>query len=817
MAANFPGAGNAVPDVYAEDQVIAEGVAAIGGAQQAVLMGEGSRNEVLVSSANGLGKDGWNTTYTSQTSDRDGRHFRTTFFPLQTNRSQVFKNGIPLVGVEQAFTPTSGSFSSVYDYRLNIDNGRIELQTASIVDQGGLFAPPSVLNTGNGSVASLTLVDIQAPTETWTVRCVSVVRDGYGQPIPGEAKFIAQGSVSGKILDGYGNMIVWKSNGAVVSNNILSFSIGEGGTSFIEGDLFTIKVKSGALTRGDSLSITYIATTDLNDPQFFTVMDQLAQKHGIPSLTNRLSLGAQIAFAHTPPGLWACQTAPAIPRRVSYSLEASASGQDQPDDLTFSLPLNVEPDFNSNINFFITDPTTETESQIIPNKVAFYDPAFTAAPNSFINSPSINYSYTVVLEDAVVGQGDDGDVTATNGGSSATLESDTIKFNSSDVGREIKILSPHTNAGTYPIYAVLDGVASINTGSFVDEGNVEFEVIDNSLQSAKILFTTDLALAAGQSLRATVVDTKDASFYDAGWTNALEALEKIEEIDIVVPLPSQTISAIQQNCRQHCEAMSQNKRERRLYIGAIRGLKPENVLGQEDAAVEDIGILEGIQGDVVSEILDGNVEDLANYSVPAAYGNTYRVMYYYPDEIVVQVGASRVFVDGFFMAAAGAGYVSALPNPVVPQTKKTLVGFTLLRDSKLSPTIIEQLAAAGICVVQPVSGGGKVVWGKTTTQSHNAEEEEDSIVAIRDIIKKAARKTMENFVGNPEDLTTQGTLQAKFDKFLKSAVGGGYISAYKDVTVARNQVEPRQWDMTAKIRPRYPINWIYIKFDVGNF
>src|SRR6202000_2466141 len=101
------------------------------------------------------------------------------------------------------------SFSSHYDYRIEIDNGKIELQTAALVDQGGSFYMASPLNTGTGSISSLTLIDADAPTETWTIRCTSVIRDGYGDPIDGYAKFIAQGSISGIILDGYGDQVVW--------------------------------------------------------------------------------------------------------------------------------------------------------------------------------------------------------------------------------------------------------------------------------------------------------------------------------------------------------------------------------------------------------------------------------------------------------------------------------------------------------------------------------------------------------------------------------------------------------------------------------
>lgn len=810
--ANFPGGQNALPDVYVDVETRSRGVSVPGGVRTAAIMGEGARFERLVTSAVGGGNDGLNDTFNS-TNGRDGRHFQLSVFPIISNRTVLFKNGIPLVGFEEAFDVNT-TFSSRYEYRINIETGQIELQAAALVDQGGKFYSASSLNVGNGTISNLSLVDPNAPTETWTVRCSSIRRDGYGDPVDGYAIFIAQGSISGIVLDGYGNQITWQSNGVTVSNTILQFAINEGSTPFREGDKFTIKVKGGALVRGDSLTAVYIGETDLNDPEFFSNIDNLAAKHGQASTTNTLSLGAQLAFANRPPGVWACQAAPPIPRRLPYTLEVSASGGALKDDLEFNLPLNVIPDVDSNINFFVTDPATDIETQIIPNKVAFYDATYTASPNLF-HFGTVVYSYTVILEDAVVKEGDDGKITSI-GPSSATISSDTVTFDSSDVGKSLKVLTPDVNDGTYTIASVTNGVATISGGSFSNSTGAEFEVIDNTLQTAKILFTDDLALTAGATLRATVIDTKDADFFDVNWQSAYEALEKIE-CDMVVPLPIQTISAIFQAGRTHVTSMSQNKikKERVLFIGAINGLTPDNVLGTEDAAVEDIGVLEGIQGDSVSEVLAGDVEDLANYSVVDAFGDTFRVVYFYPDQIVVPIAGTNTIVSGFYQAAAAAGFLSGIPNVAVPLTRKVLTGFTILRNRIFRPIILENLAAAGITVLQPVQGGGVVLWGKTTTQSGFPEEEEISIVFIRDAVAKGLRGAFRGFVGNPEDVTTQGSLMARANSAAQAFVGRKLITQFKDIKVVRDGTDPRQWNVSMSVMPTYPINTVYIRVEVG--
>jgi hypothetical protein len=374
---NFPGSNNALPGVYTLVETFSSGLSIPSGVRLAAIIGEGQRQETIVGQANGGGNDGFDPTY-SGSNGSDGRHFLLSTAPIVSNRTTLYKSGVPLTGLEGTIDGTT--FSSQYDYKIDIENGQIELQTASLVDQGGSYYSASALNVGNGTISSLTLVDANAPTETWTARVSSVIRDTNGDPIDGYARFVVTGSVSGTVLDGYGNTIYWQSNGEIVSNGILSFAINEGTETFTEGDRFTIQVQSGVLQIDESLTATYIAEEDLNDPEFFTDLDELSQKHGSPSLTNRLSLGGQLAFANGTPGVWALQAAPSVPRRVSYILEEDASGGSTQDDLTFALPLNVVPDADSNINFFITDPTTSVESQIVPNKVPFYNATITANP-----------------------------------------------------------------------------------------------------------------------------------------------------------------------------------------------------------------------------------------------------------------------------------------------------------------------------------------------------------------------------------------------------------------------------------------------------
>jgi hypothetical protein len=259
-----------------------------------------------------------------------------------------------------------------------------------------------------------------------------------------------------------------------------------------------------------------------------------------------------------------------------------------------------------------------------------------------------------------------------------------------------------------------------------------------------------------------------------------------------------------------------NRKERVLFMGAIQGLTPSNLTGVTPAAVEDIGTLEGIQGDSITDVLAGNVEDLANYSVSDAFGSTFRAVYFYPDQIVVQAGAENVLVDGFYIAAAAAGYANAdlaLQNPF---TNKVFSGFTILRNKTFSPLVLEQLAAAGVTTLQPVAGGGRVVWGITTSQSGFPEEQEISIVFIRDRVAKVLRAGFSGFIGTPQLPTTATSLSTEAVILLNSLISQGLITAFKGLSVQQDSVDPRQWNVAVSVQPVYPINWIYIKVTVAN-
>ena len=130
---------------------------------------------------------------------------------------------------------------------------------------------------------------------------------------------------------------------------------------------------------------------------------------------------------------------------------------------------------------------------------------------------------------------------------------------------------------------------------------------------------------------------------------------------------------------------------------------------------------------------------------------------------------------------------------------------------------MDKLLRAGAIVAEPVGLGGKIVWGRTTKQGGDPNEEELSVVFIRDKISKTLRSTMEPFIGRPAEKGFQNTLQNTAYKAGQAFLSASWITDFKDVGVSRDKVEPRQWNVKMRVQPTYPVNWLYIPITIGIF
>jgi len=297
--------------------------------------------------------------------------------------------------------------------------------------------------------------------------------------------------------------------------------------------------------------------------------------------------------------------------------------------------------------------------------------------------------------------------------------------------------------------------------------------------------TNTLSLGAQMAFEngAPVILACQASTTDINFALSYTALEK-EDCNIIVPLPTSNYDAVFGNGKIHVDNMSKitAKKERMLIIGAPLGT-------------------------TVSDVLDNAT------GVDAYYGDSYRVVYCYPDEYMRDVDT----LPGIFIAAVIAGKAASFTSVTTPLTWKDLSGFLIPNDKKMTETEMNLLAADGVTVITPTASGGRIRHGLTTTNSGDVNWEEPSVVWTKDYVAQVSRQILENtFTGKVIDAdTTPGEVKAKQQSICLALVGTKTISRFANVSAVQSDIDPRQINVTFDIMPQYPLNWIYIKFSLG--
>lgn len=369
----------------------------------------------------------------------------------------------------------------------------------------------------------------------------------------------------------------------------------------------------------------------------------------------------------------------------------------------------------------------------------------------------------------------------------------------------------------------LDGSSNYLFKANLDIENIQFFIkddLDASNKTAALLLNKSIIskgiMKRGDGLRISYVDQNDSDFSDSGWLNCLRTMEA-HEGTIIVPLPLEHKSLIFRNVVAHCETMSTiaNKKERLAFIGACKGVDHEALLGLKRVAVEDLGVIEGIQGDEASEILALQIEDLASYKLDEMFTSN-RSCYFYPDEITIDGDYQQEGTyDGYYIAAAAAGFFCTNGRiSSTPLTNKTLTGFSMSVDKIHSNSILNQLGNVGATVLQGEITP-RVLASRTTSSSGYIEDEEPSIMLVRDEIKQILRGISEGQIGTTQSAASLINLKLRVENVMKGLVARSLITSFRGLKVSQDKVDPRQINIYVGYTPVYPVNYVYIEIEVG--
>ncbi len=82
-------------------------------------------------------------------------------------------------------------------------------------------------------------------------------------------------------------------------------------------------------------------------------------------------------------------------------------------------------------------------------------------------------------------------------------------------------------------------------------------------------------------------------------------------------------------------------------------------------------------------------------------------------------------------------------------------------------------------------------------------------------IAKSLRLGFAAFIGLPQTGTIIADLSARATSLLNGFVTQGWLTAWKDLRIVQDSVDPTQIDITVRVAPPTPIDFIYITGDVS--
>lgn len=231
---------------------------------------------------------------------------------------------------------------------------------------------------------------------------------------------------------------------------------------------------------------------------------------------------------------------------------------------------------------------------------------------------------------------------------------------------------------------------------------------------------------------------------------------------------------------------------------------------------------EGVPRQGILGVAQGFAEQDAGFQTVAASGNNKRLIVSYPEAASFFNGytGSVITIDGWYLAAAEAGRLSAIPVQK-PLTREALVGFAGLppaiqrRQTKASKNA---LAASGVTVVETDRFNRLLVrHGLTTNYEGGVLNREISVVRGRDTLFTAIQIGLDNsgLIGQAIDFETLTRVKAAVSGILENATQREVILGYDNLKARQSSVDPSVIEVKFEYRPALPLNYIVVSFSIN--
>jgi hypothetical protein len=360
--------------------------------------------------------------------------------------------------------------------------------------------------------------------------------------------------------------------------------------------------------------------------------------------------------------------------------------------------------------------------------------------------------------------------------------------------------SPMTTTQTYNItYSFTD--ANYYTPQVFQDQNTLFSVYGQPFTTAGGV-SSPLSLAGMLALQGAsnvvIMPTSDVGGVATrtGLSSAYVALEPINGIDLIVPLPvgmTGTVAApgdilnVASDLSAHCDMMS----------GPGVAYVRNGIVGYETGVTV--------------------APDLAAASV-----NDMRIMLVWPNSFGYYNGqANQTFNVGGYYAAAKMAAILATQPVSQGLTRRFVSGFAGIPNSVLSTMTVpykNQLSAAGVAVIEPAPSTG-ALWCRhgTTTNPSSSVTREFSLVRCSDAILNEFQTTYTQaaIIGDPITSTLLTTIQNLATSALEYLMNQSVIAGYTQPSVTQNTGNPDEVDVTFGYSPMYPLNILNVTYAIS--
>lgn len=201
-----------------------------------------------------------------------------------------------------------------------------------------------------------------------------------------------------------------------------------------------------------------------------------------------------------------------------------------------------------------------------------------------------------------------------------------------------------------------------------------------------------------------------------------------------------------------------------------------------------------------------------------------RIVIPWPNQLQVYNGVTNatVVVDGWYLAAAYAGLLAS-QTPQMPLTRKFPIGFIGIPSvvqQQLTPTVMNDLSASGICLTTTDRNNRLVVrHGLTSNFLGGVMEREISLVRAQDALYYLIQETLDNsgLIGTPIGAQTALNVKGVVSGALELSITNGLINGYSGLVV-REQTPPAGDPTVIEVRfayqPPWPLNYILVSFTI---